>query len=370
MLTSPHVTITQVCPPNPVGPGGTLTYNGTVSNTGNVTLTNVVVFSNQPVARSTGSAANSAAVPPTTAGLVGYWALDETSGSTATDGSGAGNNGTLNNATRVSGHSGNALSFDGTSSIVDIPNNASLNFNGPITLAAWIKPDSRPTEAQKILAHGYSPAPIRATVLRIFNGNYEVGSWNATSTVLAASPMPSGDVGTFVHLAGVYNGSTWTLYRNGVAVAATASSMGALTVNQNWAIGARGGGGIQFFDGVIDEARIYNRALSTDEILVLAGNPTTPPIEPPIEPPPTGGSTPVFSVATLAPGAVANFFVSYTVPTNNACTFTSTLTVTANDQCTGRSTTATVTTTCPVLTSPKITVTKACPPNAVARALC
>jgi uncharacterized repeat protein (TIGR01451 family) len=46
VATTPLLALTQNCPANPVGPGGLLTYNGTVSNAGNITLTNVAVVNN------------------------------------------------------------------------------------------------------------------------------------------------------------------------------------------------------------------------------------------------------------------------------------------------------------------------------------
>ncbi len=171
---------------------------------------------------------------------------------------------------------------------------------------------------------------------------------------MAAAAVPAGDIGTFVHLAGVYDGSTWTLYRNGVAVATTPNGAVSTTVNANWAIGARGGGGSQLFNGVIDEVRLYQRALSAAEIGLLAGQTANPG---------PGPDSTVFTAATLAPGAVANFTFSATVPTNSGCAITSTLTGSGNDTCTGSQVTANVSSTCPVVTAPLITVTQTCPEN-------
>ena len=49
IISSPGISITKLCPPSPVAPGGTLVFSGTLANTGDVTLTNVVVMNNQPV---------------------------------------------------------------------------------------------------------------------------------------------------------------------------------------------------------------------------------------------------------------------------------------------------------------------------------
>jgi hypothetical protein len=108
--------------------------------------------------------------------------------------------------------------------------------------------------------------------LRIQNGNYEAGAFNGSAAPFLSVPMPAGDVGTWVHLAATFSGSTWTLYRNGVAIGSNASGTPLLVVNTNWGIGSRGGGGDRFFSGKIDETRIYNRALSSSEMATLAAS--------------------------------------------------------------------------------------------------
>jgi hypothetical protein len=74
-------------------------------------------------------------------------------------------------------------------------------------------------------------------------------------------------------------------------------------------------------------------------------------------------NTVVFSVASLAPGATANFSGSYTVPGNNACSITTSVNATANDQCAGSGVVASTSIDCPLVTAPRIVVTQTCPPN-------
>jgi uncharacterized repeat protein (TIGR01451 family) len=356
LVTAPGLAVAQNCPASSASQGGLVTYSGSVSNAGNITLTNVVV-SNTQSGSGTGGGGGGGGGSVSTAGLVGYWAFDEATGNVATDGSGLGNNGNIINATRVPGESGGALSFNGNA-YVDLGNNASMNFNGAVTISAWINPQSI-VAANDILSHGYSASPIQAVFMHIYQGRYEVGSQISDGAAfVAAAAVPAGDLGTFVHLAGVYDGSTWTLYRNGAAVATTPSGAMSTTVNANWAIGARGGGGSQLFNGVIDEVRLYQRALSATEIGLLAGQTTNPGPGP-------GTSTTVFTVAALASGAVANFTFSATVPTNSGCAIMSTLTGSGNDTCTGNPVTANVSSSCPLVTAPLITVTQTCPVNLV-----
>ncbi len=349
LVTSPALALTQNCPVAPASPGSTATFTGSVRNTGNITLSNIVVSSSQTAIDTGGGGA------PSTVGLVGYWNLDEASGNVAGDSSGLGNTGTIVNATHVTGAVGNGLLFNGVNTSVIITNKASLNFSGQITLSAWVKPLSTAGK-QNILAHGYTTQPDqRASVfLRVNEGRYEVGSWNGVTEPIAAATIPSGDIGSFVHLTGVYNGTSWIIYRNGVAMN-TATGMGALTVDADWTIGARDDGADRFFNGVIDDVRIYNRGLSSAEVAALSGlgGGTTPP------------STPFFTVATLAPGAAADFTVSYPVPASGACSITSTLSAAGHDLCTGSQVTATTSSTCPLVTSPDIEVSQTCPTTPV-----
>ena len=71
---------------------------------------------------------------------VAAYAFDEGSGSTVADASGNGNNGTVANATWVAGKYGGALSFNGSSSRVTIPDSASLHLTSAMTLEAWVDP--------------------------------------------------------------------------------------------------------------------------------------------------------------------------------------------------------------------------------------
>ena len=76
-------------------------------------------------------------------GLVAAYAFDEGSGTTVTDASGNGNNGTITNATwSTAGKFGKALQFNGTSALVTIPDAASLHLTTGMTLEAWVNPST------------------------------------------------------------------------------------------------------------------------------------------------------------------------------------------------------------------------------------
>ncbi|HYH95165.1 LamG-like jellyroll fold domain-containing protein [Hyalangium sp.] len=157
-----------------------------------------------------------------------------------------------------------ALSFNGQNAYVDLGEPPALDFTGNVTIEAWIRP--RTTGGfHNILAHGYSLTPPGELLFRILAGNYQVGSWNGMSHVVTA-PIPPEDVGEWVHLAGVYDGAKWRLYRNGKEIASNPDPVGVLPVKGPWAIGARGGGSERFFDGDIAEVRLWKVARTPEQI--------------------------------------------------------------------------------------------------------
>ncbi|MCY1080462.1 LamG domain-containing protein [Archangium lansingense] len=150
------------------------------------------------------------------------------------------------------------LRFNGINSYVDLGAPAYLDISGPITLEAWIRPLAI-DGVRDIVAHGYALNPPGEVFLRILDGAYQVGSWPENAAV-ASTPVPPEDLGKWVHLAGVYDGTQWLLYRNGVKVASAPTPTGSVPVAGRWAIGARGGGTERFFWGDIRDVRIWSIA--------------------------------------------------------------------------------------------------------------
>ncbi len=107
--------------------------------------------------------------------------------------------------------------------------------------------------------------------------SYVVGSIETTlndpAVVNGASfPVPAGDLaaGQWVQLTGVYDGTTWRLYRNGVEVASAAAPATALAkTGDDWAIGSTGNGWEGLFVGAIDEVAVYDKALSAARVQAL-----------------------------------------------------------------------------------------------------
>jgi phosphodiesterase/alkaline phosphatase D-like protein len=196
--------------------------------------------------------------------LVAAYSFGEGSGTTVTDLSGHGNNGTIANATwTTSGKYGNALSFNGSTSIVTIVDSSSLHLTTAMTLEAWVYPTA--------ISAGWRDVVYKAT------DNYYL---EATTTQGAGFPAAAGTFGsndvqaygtatlalnTWSHLAATYDGSTLRLYLNGTQVGSLAQT-GAITPSASPL--TIGGDPIfgQYFQGMIDEVRVYSVALTPAQI--------------------------------------------------------------------------------------------------------
>lgn len=251
-----------------------VTINGDLfANGGNFAAHNGTVYftgSGDQFVDAAGLTFNHVVFRNSSSGLVGYWPLDEQQNGVTPDVTTNGTDGDVEGATVVAGSpaSENAFHFNGSNQRVVMGNPGLLNFEGAITLAAWINPETF-DGTQSVLSHGYTLSPQGEVAIRIVNGNYQIGSWDGVRyAAMAAAPVA--DLNSWVHLAGTYDGTTWRLYRNGVEIAAQPANTGSLLVNAGWAIGGRADGGDRFFQGAIDDVLIYNVALTPDQIAQLA----------------------------------------------------------------------------------------------------
>ncbi len=159
---------------------------------------------------------------------------------------------------------GGGLQFDGVNKYVDAGNAASLNITNAITVEAWVKPNNLST-LNEIVTKSNNSGTIRPINLWVGGGYNAVfavydGTWhivNSTNTL---------NVGLWYDIVGIMNGSNIMIYVNGVLT--TGGALTSLPTNNNsLQIGTNFNA--EYFNGTIDEVRIYNRALSPTEILGL-----------------------------------------------------------------------------------------------------
>src|SRR3989338_2689930 len=225
-------------------------------------------------------------------GLVGHWSFDGTDmdGNRALDRSGQGNTGALTNGPKkVAGKIGQALDFDGVNDYVNAGTGSSLSLLGPVTISAWIYPRTfggaskgrivvRGTSG---IAHsvGFSVNNSDITAGLSFGSHYDV------STLQTYSSNNTITLNTWQHVTVTWDGTTdrtkVLFYVNGIKTGRQDNgdgSDGSVTrVSDSTCsllIGVQGGdggdcnvdNGTRDFNGQIDEVRIYNRALTPDEI--------------------------------------------------------------------------------------------------------
>ncbi|NNJ79075.1 MAG: DNRLRE domain-containing protein, partial [Xanthomonadales bacterium] len=211
------------------------------------------------------------ATVPAPSGPVAHWKLDETSGTTAVDSIG-GHDGTLiNGPVWVAGQIDGALDFDGSNDLVSVPHQAIFT-QVPMTVSAWFKLDVLPTtrsEHGTIIDKRHTVDPYASWTLYVnetlgdkirfqIRDSSETGYWLDS----AASAV----INTWYHVVGTIDESyNAKLYVNG-ALEPDDDNIGSLfSSDDEIRIGAGWSGGNRL-DGVVDDVRFYDRALSAAEI--------------------------------------------------------------------------------------------------------
>jgi len=212
----------------------------------------------------TGTTTLAAPVRALRPGLVAAYGFEEASGANVADLSGKGHTGVIFGATRVtSGKFGKALSFDGISNWVTVASSPSLNLTTGMTLEAWVNPASTSTDWRDVIMKEQRAEAIYDLYADTGAGQPGGGVFMSSENIVSGgSSLPAN---TWTHLATTYDGANQILYVNGVQVASRAQT-GAIKVSAGpLRIGGDSIWG-DYFQGLIDEVRVYNRALSASEI--------------------------------------------------------------------------------------------------------
>ena len=239
-----------------------------------------------------------------TAGLVAAYGFNEVSGPTAIDASGNGNNGTISGAARTaSGMYGGALLFNGTNAVVTISNSVPLELTTGMTIEAWVNPSVVNSAWRDVIYKGKDNYYLEGTSMSA--GVPGIGGTFGTSdqVLYGAVALPTN---TWTHLAATYDGTTTRLYVNGAQVASQAQTGAIATSTNPLQIGGDSFYG-QFFQGTIDEVRIYNVALTAAQIQTDMNTPLPADAQPP--------SAPTNLVAT--PVSVSRIDLSWIASTDN-----------------------------------------------------
>jgi len=239
-----------------------------------------------------------------TTGLVGYWNFDEGSGTVAGDSSGSGNNGTLvNGPAWTIGKIGTALSFNGANQYVTVPYTTD---NTVTSISLWMKPT---TYANSCCIHLLAKNSVGGgSVFTINRSSSPAGSIAFTRSFSITSgewvtPASVAPVGSWHHIVVTYDSSSVAnnpaIYVDGVSQSVTRSQAPAGTATTNSTKGlliATGSANTananpEFFNGAIDDVRIYNRTFSAGDVSTLYSTGT-------VAPPPVSTTGTIYYVAT------------------------------------------------------------------------
>ncbi|MEO5691295.1 MAG: LamG domain-containing protein [Candidatus Saccharimonadales bacterium] len=188
--------------------------------------------------------------------LIGYFALEENSGTFIRDTSFNNNNGTTSGTTWATGKVGTGLSFAGAG----IMESTDVDITGTITISAWVNPSS--TQSSTI----FGKANLQGAI-KLFNNEprFNVTTGGTLRTVDAIVVLTNS---TWNHVVGTYDGTNAKIYVNGVERASVAATGAISNNNQPWTAGQNtiGSGGGNSYSGAMDELKVFSRALSANEV--------------------------------------------------------------------------------------------------------
>jgi hypothetical protein len=223
------------------------------------------------------AAARTCVEPPS--GLVSWWPGDGDADDIVGD-----NHGTLQNgATFANGVVGQAFSFDGVDDFVSVPHEARQNIREALTIDAWVMQQGRCQRLNCIVLMKEDVAApgendLRYGLLIFDEGGIAPGRVSLSlNTAIWEDVVISNTVlqnNVWYHVAGTYDGSSAKIYVNGIldnsvekSGVVLPSTGGAVKIGQESAV--EDPAGPEFFNGLIDEVELFNRALSAEEIATL-----------------------------------------------------------------------------------------------------
>ncbi len=333
--TAPHIMVTVVCPATAVVPGGSLVYSGTVRNLGNITLTNVVVVSDRPSANTTVFAVATLA-PGASTNFTSTYIVPVNACAVSTTFSGTARDicslsavtNTITTACTVTTSPAIAVTLACPS--VSVLSGGLITYTGTVTNSGNVQLNN------VTVVNSQSVPNTVLTVASLAPGS----SANFAASFIA--PIDACSISTRVTATGSDN-CTAVIMTNSAVATCSLITTPSIAVTQLCPVTPAIPGALLTYTGTVS-----NTGNVTLTNVVVLNN--------------LSGATPIFTITTLAPGAVGNFTGSYLAPMN--CSSASISTATGRSIC-GIAVTNTASSTCPIMTAPAIQVTQACPATMV-----
>lgn len=221
-------------------------------------------------------------------GLLGYWQFDEASSLAVLDSSGNQNEGEIINANRKNGKFGRGVEFSGNNnshvSVPRGPGSSLFDISDQLTVSVWVYPTSMPTGFWAVVQSQVGTL-VHPDQFYLGFGPRDGGMWykwhlgaedngtNLNGDIYEGIP----EINRWIHLAGTYDGNAMRLYVDGVEFGSFPIT-GNVRIDDNpIVIGSEENGTeeqvvTRGFKGIVDEVRIYGRALNPSEIATLYGS--------------------------------------------------------------------------------------------------
>jgi hypothetical protein len=195
--------------------------------------------------------------------LVGYWPFDEGAGNVAADASGNGHDGELiDSPAWVQGKFGKALDFGGTGSYVLVPDDDALDLTDAVTITAWFNLNEAIVGQRRMMSKNNS-----IFLLFDFGDPNSLDFLVKPDNDFTESTTTDWKIGQWYHFAGTYDGDALRIYIDGKLEGETtgvppmdSSDLDLWIGADDWQLPTTS------FPGILDDVRIYSRALSEDEI--------------------------------------------------------------------------------------------------------
>ena len=202
--------------------------------------------------------------------FLAYWTLDESSGVIANDAVYS-NDGTLVNGPEwqpAGGQIDGALSFDGDNDYVSLPSVFNPT-DGPFSIAAWVQLDAKLGSVNQVIIQQEGTSGrtlLYRDAITDKLGSYLGGVGSLSDTAVFAT------TGQWHHVCVTYDGAVVEFYIDGLEDGS--SSVTAETETSGFRLGAHKtpSPNSEYWSGLIDDVRIYERILSASEVLMLAGS--------------------------------------------------------------------------------------------------
>lgn len=203
-------------------------------------------------------------------GLRAYWSFDEPIGNLIYDYSGHQNTLVLNGGTRVAGQVQLAVALNGSTDYASVPLSAALDITDQaLSMSVWLKLDKFPSAISGSFGPIYD-SDQDAYILYLDKSNASLRfkiKDDDGDTERPEIPETMLDTGRWMHVVGVYNGDEAMLYLDGQLIDYHENTaLDYLLGGQQARLGENGG---DYFEGAMDEMKVYNRALSPAEVRAL-----------------------------------------------------------------------------------------------------